>query len=258
MKIRFLWYHTPFFLPLLYQNKIKALKNTKFGRCFIVGTGPSLTSEDLNKLNNETVFGANSLCTIKTAEEKFKKKFSCSKNNWYFGFLDSDVYIKYHDIIDLMSPEHVLFNTDALHHIGKKKFNIWNKAIPFHVDYHKHVFLYGKNLKTKFSRDVSFCVHDGYTILYSLLQIAVYMGYKEIYLLGADCNYDQNIQHTILAKEDSVHKEKNKTLMGPSMIASYKVAKEYADKHGIKIYNATRGGMLEVFPRVNLDDVLKN
>ena len=36
---------------------------------------------------------------------------------------------------------------------------------------------------------------------------------------------------------------------------AYKKAKEYADKHGIKIYNATRGGALEVFPRVNFDDL---
>ena len=41
------------------------------------------------------------------------------------------------------------------------------------------------------------------------------------------------------------------------MISSYKTAKEYADSHGIKIYNATRGGKLEVYERVNLDEVLK-
>ena len=31
----------------------------------------------------------------------------------------------------------------------------------------------------------------------------------------------------------------------------------YAEHHNIKIYNATRGGHLEVFERVNFDDVLK-
>lgn len=40
------------------------------------------------------------------------------------------------------------------------------------------------------------------------------------------------------------------------MIEGFKVAKKYADEHGINIYNATRGGMLEVFPRVNLEDVV--
>ena len=41
------------------------------------------------------------------------------------------------------------------------------------------------------------------------------------------------------------------------MITGYKAAKEYADAHNIKIVNCTRGGMLEIFPRMNLEDVLK-
>lgn len=36
----------------------------------------------------------------------------------------------------------------------------------------------------------------------------------------------------------------------------YQLLKQYADKHGIRIYNATRGGNLEIFPRVALEDVL--
>ena len=36
----------------------------------------------------------------------------------------------------------------------------------------------------------------------------------------------------------------------------YKSAKEYADSNGIKIINCTRGGMLEVFPRMSLEEVL--
>ncbi len=34
--------------------------------------------------------------------------------------------------------------------------------------------------------------------------------------------------------------------------------KKYADKNGVKIFNATRGGMLEVFERVDLDDMFAN
>lgn len=34
-------------------------------------------------------------------------------------------------------------------------------------------------------------------------------------------------------------------------LRGYVAAKQYADSHGIKIYNATRGGKLEVFTRVD-------
>ena len=37
---------------------------------------------------------------------------------------------------------------------------------------------------------------------------------------------------------------------------SYEYAKKYMDTHDVKIFNATRGGALEIFPRVSLEDVL--
>ena len=45
-------------------KKLKQLKDTENGRCFIVATGPSLTIEDLSKLKNERTIGLNSLCKI--------------------------------------------------------------------------------------------------------------------------------------------------------------------------------------------------
>jgi hypothetical protein len=84
------------------------------------------------------------------------------------------------------------------------------------------------------------------------------MGFTKIYLLGADCNYKLEKKHFIGTENDKNEVDSKLKYLGASaMIESYKVAKVYADKHGIEIYNATRGGMLEVFERVNLDDVLK-
>ena len=38
----------------------------------------------------------------------------------------------------------------------------------------------------------------------------------------------------------------------------YRQLKSAADKKGVQIYNATRGGMLEVYPRRTLEEVLEN
>ena len=40
------------------------------------------------------------------------------------------------------------------------------------------------------------------------------------------------------------------------LTVSYSAAKRYADSHGVKIFNATRGGCLELFTRVDLDAVI--
>lgn len=91
-------------------------------------------------------------------------------------------------------------------------------------------------------------------ILIHAIQFAFYCGVDEIYLLGVDCNYTTEklyaVDHGI---RDS---EKYRAQTGRLMIEDFKVIKKYADSIGVKIYNATAGGMLEVFERVNLDDVI--
>ena len=41
----------------------------------------------------------------------------------------------------------------------------------------------------------------------------------------------------------------------PKTEMAYQAAEKYAEEHGIKIYNATRGGRLEVFERVDFDSL---
>ena len=92
------------------------------------------------------------------------------------------------------------------------------------------------------------------------------MGFKEIYLLGVDHNYTVTINEegeTIVDKSakdyfcenyDTDIKDIVVHDMGQNTRA-YRKAKHYCDNNGINIYNATRGGKLEVFPRVNFDDI---
>lgn len=54
--------------------------------------------------------------------------------------------------------------------------------------------------------------------------------------------------------DDKLHDSPDAIYNG--MISDYQCAKIEADRLGVKIYNATRGGMLEVFERVDLDEIL--
>ena len=97
-------------------------------------------------------------------------------------------------------------------------------------------------------------VYEGYTVAFVALQMAAYLGFEEIYLVGVDCNYskDQARQHFV----NSGYYATNYATIGNEMIFAYGEAKKALDARGIKVYNATRGGMLEIFPRVDLDEVL--
>ena len=80
------------------------------------------------------------------------------------------------------------------------------------------------------------------------------MGFTEIYLLGVDCNYLMNSRNNHFVEDEKEDKEDHKV---DSMLLNYKSAKNYADANGIKIFNATRGGALEVFERVNFDQLFR-
>ena len=108
--------------------------------------------------------------------------------------------------------------------------------------------------KVSFSDDAFKRVFDGFSITYSALQLAVYMGFKEIYLLGSDCNYEKGVKNFAEYRDE---KHMNACVSnGERMIRAFEVAAKWAEAHDVKIYNATRGGMLEAFERVTLEDVL--
>ena len=84
------------------------------------------------------------------------------------------------------------------------------------------------------------------------------MGFEKIYLLGTDFTQKGNVGEKGNHIYDDIFTEKRK-IVGNSFydiaLNALEIAKEYADAHGIKIYNATRGGKLEVFERVDFDSL---
>lgn len=224
-------------------ERLKSLKNAYSGkRCFIVATGPSLTYDDLNKLKGEITFGMNSI--IKTFD----------KTDWrptFYGIQDRDVYGAMENLIkSTYQDSDNVFVADIL----SVYYDIPKSFIRFPYDGEYHLYN-GKPYipNAKFSDNAYSIVYDGYSITYSLIEIAVYMGFTEIYLLGCDCSYPKGQKNHFV---ESGFVDKRASLNPVRMRTGFACAKEYAQKHNIKIYNATRGGELETFTRVNLDDVL--
>ena len=85
------------------------------------------------------------------------------------------------------------------------------------------------------------------------------MGFSEIYLLGIDHDMRGNVgdddSHFIKEYTHQSEKEKYNFRSGAFELATsaYEAAKIYSEKNGFRIYNATRGGNLNVFQRVNFD-----
>ncbi|MEH7461452.1 6-hydroxymethylpterin diphosphokinase MptE-like protein [Bacillus thuringiensis] len=218
-------------------KRIKKFKDKHKGeRCFIVATGPSLKVEDLEKIKHEFTFSMNSIV------------LSFEDTEWrptYYGIQDSRAYEKLKGAIFSANMPYTFCG------ISSKKLSpqMSGDFIAYPLNLLNHNGIHLKHY-TKFSDDAFSVIYDGFTITYSLMQLAVYMGFKEIYLLGVDCNYTEKGKNYL--KDYITQTDFN---AGFLMAQSYKVAQEYAEKNGIKIYNASRGGKLEVFERVNFDEL---
>lgn len=222
-------------------SELKALHNAYEGkRCFVICTGPSLTLGDLEKIKDEYTFGMNSICKL------------AEKMGWvptFYGIQDYKVYESIKDNI-YMGSSCTYFTTYQM----KERFDLgdyWT-FFPFNSYYHIYEHQEKNEYYVKFSPDCHEMVYNGYTITYSLIQIAVYLGFKEIYIIGADNNFNGPKRHIV----EYSHVGANLDSAGDRMNVAYECAKKYADEHGIKIVNVTRGGMLEVFPRMSLEEVL--
>jgi len=234
------------------ENMVK-FKNYHAGkRCFLIGNGPSLCPNDLNILakNNEISFGCN----------KIYKVFDTTiwRPNYFVAADSALIFLHYQDFASLdvdvkfiQNPEQIFF--DGNHNI-KESFQRCNGSTYF---YNKIVASSQDNI-VPFSSNPSKALYITGTVMYPMLQIAAYMGFSEIYLLGVDGTIDTKNNHFY---NDDIEDEKYRKLrakVDPSdheavVTASYESARIYGENNNIKIFNATRGGNLKVFERIDFD-----
>lgn len=212
-------------------------------RCFIVCTGPSLTIDDLEMLKGEFVFGMNSTAMI------------LDKTTWrpdFFGIQDAAVYEKIREVVD-NAGNGKIFVPDSF----KKHYEYHPEWIYFPTCSAYNLFecYWLKKYFAWFSKNCYARVYTGFSISYSLVQLAFYLGFQEIYLLGADCSYSVGGKNHFA---EHGHNPGNFDISTQRLLTVYGYLRKYADKYGLKIYNATRGGKLEAFERVNLEDVISN
>lgn len=239
------------------SRKIKKFKGIHDGEsCFIIGNGPSLKAEDLNKIKNHVSFSANRINLI------------LEETEWephYYTFIDSLMANNFFkEVYEMPKKQMFVVVTDAGYNALKRHFA---KECIFLRSYHEK----DKNGLPKFSDDLAKKMHTYGTVIYANIQLAVYMGFKNIYLIGVDNNYAVNkqkdgiieINKELIGKDhfkESYYNQMGKNAKSSpndtyAMTQAYLAAKKYCDQRGVNIYNATRGGKLEVFPRVNFDEL---
>lgn len=236
-----------------YSERIKNLKNKYNGEtCFIIGNGPSLNADDLEKIRGYYSFGVNKVYHIFNESEWRPDFYVCVDNRAL-----EECYSKMHESKSICFFDYQITKYSGYHDMDNV-YLIKNRQRFF-------INRFDSKRLPSFSKDISISVESGETVIYNAIQIAVYLGFRKIFLLGVDCNYSKVFTPNGKIKinstggsyfSESLDKNNDNVSNIIGQLNAFKSAKKFCDENNIEIYNATRGGKLETFDRVNITEFI--
>lgn len=216
-------------------------------KCYIVLTGPSLRIEDLELIKGEYSISVNSC--VKCFE----------KTDWrpdYLAINDCKVYSVLKDEITYYEKDiKEIFYTE--NQLGRLE-----KYVPLFGNINTYLRRYYKNPEKHIhlNKNLYYGIDSSINVAFIALQIAFYMGFNTIVLLGADCDYSNDKKHADFVSynlENPSYMKRSQEETEKNLFLTYKVAYNEARNRKINVYNSTRGGKLEVFERMCLEDTLR-
>jgi hypothetical protein len=241
-------------------NKNKRLKDLHAGkRCFIIGNGPSIKTQNLSLLQDETTIVVSSFFRHPDARVIHPKYWVLADPNFwekpeeYFWPTFNPAVEKAVDV-KLFVPT------------GGAQFLLKINAGPL-IDFHFFHYDGSKNIQSviDFAAGVP---PFGQNVIIVCLMLAYYLGCNPIYFLGCDHDFvpftrndfeNKVVQHFY---SNPGQKKCSEVLTWDQWQAAmarmnyeYDQLKQYADLHGFDVYNATRGGNFDNFPRVDFESL---
>ena len=152
------------------KRSIKKLKGKFQGkRCFIIGSGPSLTVSDLEQLKGDYTFASNKIFTV------------FDKTAWRPTFY----VVSDNDITPEMYGHSAKFDSQTQAKFFPANFRDGCSGENLNALFYNYVGCdtTGK-IPPAFSDNMAKYLVEGFSVAYVAMQMAVYMGFTEIYLLG--------------------------------------------------------------------------
>lgn len=220
------------------NTRLLYLKNRHIGqRGIIVANGPSLNHMRLDFLRDETTIGMNKI---------------------YLGFKKFRFYPRYFVAVNCkvieQSAEHIkamncikFIPTHSARHVPES-------ALTYHID--------TCNPPHRFCHDITQSVHEGWTVTYAALQIAYYLGFKEVILIGLDHRYEYsgNPNEAKLLRGSDPNHFCSDYFGGGQMWdnpdlehseESFRIARQEFEKDGRRILDATVDGACTIFEKID-------
>jgi hypothetical protein len=225
--------------------QLAELKDVHRGRrAFIIGNGPSLKQTDLSKLKGEITFGLNRI---------------------YLMFPELGFGTTYFVAVNDLVIEQCTADISAL---PMPRFLSWRSHRFFPAGPIPATFLYTTYDNPGFARDVRARVWESATVTYVALQLAFHMGVEQVILVGVDhnSNVPGKANSTIVSQGDDPNHfhpgyfGKGFRWQLPDFETSeigYRLACQAFEGAGRQVLDATIGGKLTIFPKVDFTSLFK-
>ncbi len=253
-------YNKNFLYPKILKRNNVFKNKYKGERCFVLGNGSSLNKMKLSNLKNEYTFVVNNFFIHPQLKEI---------NPSFFSDIEPFDTLESLPREDYFHPANYYFKMDEclrgekaelFFQIGTKEYIENNHLFLDHkvnyLGYSSRDILRSKRLNGDITKSFSFM--DG--VIYSSIGLAVYMGFKEIFLIG--CDFD----HILTKSEAHFYENKDKPVLASASnkelafnlytyLSKMERIKKFSEEKGVKIYNAGIGGMTDVFERVDFEKI---
>ena len=215
-------------------SSLKAKYNNQ--RCFIIGGSPSIKNLDLSKLNSEITF---------------------SVNRGYKNFDDKFTHSTYHIIQDKLLFE----EDDITNEIPLDKID--NLILYAGIDFKKnddkviyYDYMHMMNYEHKiFEPDLTKKLVEGYSVIFTCMQIACYMAFSEIYMIGVDLDFNNIKGHSYTDIKGEKRRARKSILNQQIMYDYIEKGVKFLNHINIKVFNASPIGCLDCMPRVNFEEL---
>ena len=221
------------------NKRFELLENRHVGsRCVLVANGPSLNRMDLSFLKHEYVIGLNKI---------------------YLGFKKFGFYPRYYVAVNAKVIEQSVSEIKQLNCVKLISDHGAHGLIPEDaLTYHINTM----SPAARFCHDITQGVHEGWTVTYAALQVAYFLGFKEVVLIGLDHRFKYSGEPNeakILNGPDPNHFCEGYFGYGqhwdnPDMKnieESYRIAQAEYEKDGRQIIDASVNGACDIFEKAD-------
>jgi len=217
---------------------IKTLRNSE--RCYICGLGPSLRDVDFSTIDGDIIAVNRFYKFVEENDLNIIPTFYC---------LIDDAFYKEEAIEDAMKAfkkfkgSSFVLNGKYINNIRPYTKNVKNDF---------YVFMWGKQVQEETVLDFTKLVPVANNVMNTAILLAMYAGYKEIYLLGADFNSFASPRRNHCYKDEIESREFS---LGFELFCYSFVAEDhrqinlYAKRNGIKIFNATEESLIDAYEK---------